>query len=222
MREIGLGDEEHAGCVAVEAVHDAGTKLAADSRQIAHVVEQGVDERARTVSRRGVHDEPRRLVDRDQVLVLVEDRQRDLLGLDRDGPGLRDLDLDLLAGPRPGETASRRRPRPAPRPPRSASGSGTATGPSRRRRGKGRAGRPRRAGRPENAGSLVIPSLTSVPPAFERERRRICIDRTGLLILRCAQDDKKTDSRLNSLRPVYATARLRRACRARRARSARR
>ena len=98
MGEVALGDEEDARGVAVEAVDDAGAELAADAGEVADVVEQGVDEGARAVAGRGMHDDARRLVDRDQVLVLVEDRERDRLGLDRDGARLRHLDRDVLAG----------------------------------------------------------------------------------------------------------------------------
>ena len=51
MGEIRLGDEEDPGGIAVEPVHDAGPELAADARQVADVVEEGVDESAGGVSR---------------------------------------------------------------------------------------------------------------------------------------------------------------------------
>jgi hypothetical protein len=85
-------------------VHDPGPQLAADPREPAGVVEQRVDQRAVGVAGRRVDDQAGRLVDDDEVLVLEEDRQRDVLG-DRAGRrGRRDRDLDDVAeaelGPR--------------------------------------------------------------------------------------------------------------------------
>jgi hypothetical protein len=44
-----------------------------------------------------VDDEARRLVDREEVLVLVEHVERNVLGVDRDGTRLGDFDLDGIA-----------------------------------------------------------------------------------------------------------------------------
>ncbi|HYK42409.1 MAG TPA: pseudouridine synthase, partial [Thermoanaerobaculia bacterium] len=71
--------------------------LAADSLQAAHVVEQRVDESARAVARRGVHHEPRRLVDGEEVSVFVEDREGNVLRKDLGASRLRHLDLDDLS-----------------------------------------------------------------------------------------------------------------------------
>ena len=49
-------------------------------RRAADVVEERVDERARPVLVRRVHDHPRGFVDHDQVVVLVDDVKRDRLG----------------------------------------------------------------------------------------------------------------------------------------------
>ena len=51
--------------------------------QVVAVVQQRVDQRAAGVAGRRVHDHARRLVDHDQVGVLVEDVERDVLGLRR-------------------------------------------------------------------------------------------------------------------------------------------
>ncbi len=81
MGAIRLRDEEHARRVAVQAVHDAGALDASDALPVAHVVQERVHERARGVAGSGMDDEPRRLVDREQVVVFVQDRQRNRLGL---------------------------------------------------------------------------------------------------------------------------------------------
>ncbi len=75
-----------------------GRSSPADARQVAHVVEERVHERSGSVAGRRVDHEPRGLVDRENVLVLVENRERNRLGLDRCDARLRDVDLDLLAG----------------------------------------------------------------------------------------------------------------------------
>ena len=80
VRRIGLGDDEQSRRVLVDAVDDAGPRDPADPRQPAGaVVEQRVDHRAVEVARRRMDDEPGRLVDDEQVVVLEDDRQRDVL-----------------------------------------------------------------------------------------------------------------------------------------------
>ena len=62
---------------------DAGAQLAADAAQVVDVVEQGVDQRAVGVARGRVDDHARRLVDDDDVGVLVDDVERQGLRLRR-------------------------------------------------------------------------------------------------------------------------------------------
>src|ERR1700693_3643473 len=76
---------------------DAGAQLPPDARKIANVMEQGIDEGPGAGPGRWVHDESRRLVEREEVLVLVEHGEGNRLGLEGDGAGLRYLDLDFLA-----------------------------------------------------------------------------------------------------------------------------
>ena len=72
--------DEQAGRVLVDAVHDAGPPLPADAGEtVAAVGEQGVDERAVLVPGRGVHDHAARLVDDDEVVVLIHHVQRQIL-----------------------------------------------------------------------------------------------------------------------------------------------
>lgn len=82
MGGVVLGDDEQARCLLVEAVDDARSLDATDARQaVAAVGDQRIDERAVGVAGGGVHDEARRLVDDDEVVVLVGDRERDRLAL---------------------------------------------------------------------------------------------------------------------------------------------
>ena len=75
-----LGDDEEARGVLVEAVDDPRARRAADAAQVGAVEEKGVDERPRVVAGGRVDDETRRLVDEDDVRVLVDDVERDVLG----------------------------------------------------------------------------------------------------------------------------------------------
>ncbi len=98
MRCVRLGDDEEAGGALVETVHDAGPLDAADpGKARAAVGDESVDERAGGVSGGGVHDEMGRLVDDDEVLVLVDDVKVDLLGRWRGGRGFGHADLELVA-----------------------------------------------------------------------------------------------------------------------------
>ena len=79
------------------------------------VADQPVDERSRRVARRRVHDDPRRLVDHEQVLVLVGDPQRNVLANDLAARRLRKLELELFPALQPAALGSalavqRRRP----------------------------------------------------------------------------------------------------------------
>ena len=97
MGPIVPGDDENAGRVAIETVHDPGSLHAADRREPAPVVQQCVHERASAHARSWMDRHPRRLVDHQEVAVLVQDVQRDRLRLDsrRDGGG--HVDADALA-----------------------------------------------------------------------------------------------------------------------------
>ena len=98
VRRVVLGDDHQARRAAVEPMDDARPLLAADAAQVVDMVEQGVDERAARVARGRVHDHAGRLVHDDQVVVLVDDRQRERFGLRRRVDRLRHVDADLLPG----------------------------------------------------------------------------------------------------------------------------
>src|SRR6185312_2232866 len=96
-------DDEEAARVLVEAVHDAGARDAGERRR---VVQQRVLQRAAAVARARVDDETGRLVDDDDRVVLVHDRERDrLAGVRRVGLDGRRGDAQPLAA---GEAMTRR------------------------------------------------------------------------------------------------------------------
>src|SRR5271165_1400909 len=80
MRRVSLGDDEQPGRVLVEPVDDARPPNPADSRQArAAMADQRVDQRAGRMARRRMDDEAGRLVDHDQMLVLIDDFERQVL-----------------------------------------------------------------------------------------------------------------------------------------------
>ena len=99
MRQIGLGDHEEAGRVLVEPVHDPGPLHPADPGQaLAAMSDQRIHERSALVTGGRVDDEARRLVDHDEVRILVHDRKRHRLAC---GLG-RSRRREVKPGPRPG------------------------------------------------------------------------------------------------------------------------
>ena len=85
--------------VLVDAVHDARPPLAADAGETLPAVgEQGVDERAVLVTGRGVHDHAARLVDDDEVFILVHHVQRQILRHELRGRGIRQRHDKRVAG----------------------------------------------------------------------------------------------------------------------------
>jgi hypothetical protein len=82
VRLVGLGDDQQAARVLVEAVDDAGPAHAADAREaVAAMGDERVDQRAGPVAGGRMDDEARRLVDDDEVRVLEDDGERDVLAL---------------------------------------------------------------------------------------------------------------------------------------------
>ncbi len=80
--DVGLGDDEQPRRVLVDAVDDAGAGDAADARQAAvAMVEERVDQRAVEIARGGMDDQPGRLVDDEEMLVLIGDDEGDILRL---------------------------------------------------------------------------------------------------------------------------------------------
>ncbi len=98
MCAIRLGDDHETACLLVEAMHDARSLDAADAGQArAAMGEQSVDKGAAVMPGGRVHNESRRLVDDNKIVILVDDIEfdglRDRLG--RLGGG--QFDSDPLA-----------------------------------------------------------------------------------------------------------------------------
>ena len=99
MRPVGLGDHQEAARILVEAVHDPRPHHPADAGKArAAMRNEGIDQGSGLVPRRGMDDQAGRLVDDDEVVVLVDDvegdRFRPRLGRHR----RRHRHDDLLAG----------------------------------------------------------------------------------------------------------------------------
>ena len=72
VRRVVLGDQQHPAGVLVQPVHDAGSLHPADAGQVGDGEQQGIDQRAGFVARRGMHHHAAGLVDHRQILVLIE------------------------------------------------------------------------------------------------------------------------------------------------------
>jgi hypothetical protein len=92
------GDHQQPARIAVEAVDDPrslDTGDPAPGRSVA-VGQEGVDQGVAGMARRRVDDQPGRLVEDEQVVVLVDDRQRDLgRGLEIERRRLRDVEAEV-------------------------------------------------------------------------------------------------------------------------------
>ncbi len=102
-----LGDDEAARRLLVEAVDDARPENAADAREPRDVVQERVDQGPPGVPGGRMDHEPGRLVEDEQVAVLVEDGERQVLGLGNGGRGWWHRDLDALPALEPERRAAR-------------------------------------------------------------------------------------------------------------------
>ena len=76
---IVFGDNKTAARLFVETMNDARALFPADSRQRRAVVEERVDQSVFTMTGPRMNDEPRRLVDHDEIIVFEENLKGDLL-----------------------------------------------------------------------------------------------------------------------------------------------
>lgn len=93
-------DQERAGGLAVETVHNSRTQFPTDGRKFAtrtEFMQQSVHHRAGFHSRAGMNDHARGLVDDEEVFVRVEDFERDGFGLRVHGSWRRNFDGDCIA-----------------------------------------------------------------------------------------------------------------------------
>ena len=126
------------------------------------MVEQGVDQSAVEIARRGMDDHPGRLVDDEQMLVLEDDVERDVLRLVMRGLRLGDGDLDRLPATRLHRgIAHQRALRPEHRArSRSAPSAARATGSARRPPAPGRAASRRRP-------PAIVAMMMECPPTLD-------------------------------------------------------
>ncbi len=97
VRGIVLRDDHHAGRAAIEPVDDSRPQHAADAAEVGDVMQQRIDERAGGVTRAGMHDHARRLVDDDDVGILVKDLERHRLGFGGGRCGGGKIDGDAIS-----------------------------------------------------------------------------------------------------------------------------
>jgi len=98
MRRIGLRHDQQPRRILVEPMDDPRPADPANARKaVATMCDERVDQSTGGMSRRRVHHESRRLVDHDQIIVLVRDGKRQRFGLRRRGNGGWQLELDRLA-----------------------------------------------------------------------------------------------------------------------------
>jgi hypothetical protein len=99
MRSLALGHDQGTGGVLIEPVDDPGPFGASYSGQVVAVAEQRIHESARTMPARRVDDQPRLLVDHQQVAIFVEHVERDRLGLQVEPTRRGLVDLDPVSRP---------------------------------------------------------------------------------------------------------------------------
>ena len=101
MSRIGLGNEQQPARILINAVDNAGADNAVYPRKVALAMPQKcVDEGALIVTRRGVNDHALRLIDHEQVAVLIHYIKRDILCPDRKLLRLGHGEADDIALPR--------------------------------------------------------------------------------------------------------------------------
>jgi hypothetical protein len=96
VRRIILRDDHDARRPAIEPMDNARPDSAANAAEIADVVEQRIDERARRVAGAGMHHHPGRFVQHREVCVLIEDVQRQRFRCDVRGRHIRKVDRNLV------------------------------------------------------------------------------------------------------------------------------
>jgi len=85
VRGVVFRDHHHAGGTSIQAVHDAGPQLTTDPAEIGQVMEQGVDERAGSMARRGMYHHAGWFVEHGEIRILVKDIEGERLGFDVGG-----------------------------------------------------------------------------------------------------------------------------------------
>lgn len=99
---VGFSDDQSAAGVFVDTMDDAWTEPSADPAQIFDVKEQGVDQRPLLLGFRRVHGETRGLVKNGEMLVLVKNVNRSILGSELQWPRFGNVNFDRRARPKAG------------------------------------------------------------------------------------------------------------------------
>ena len=97
VRAIMLGHDHAAARFLIEPMHNARPQLTADAAKIIAMMEQCIDQRAIRIPCRRMHDQARRFVDHNKMLILIEHGQRNVLRHDLRAHRLRNGDLNLIA-----------------------------------------------------------------------------------------------------------------------------
>ena len=101
MGQGGFGHHQQAAGVLIQAVHQAGAAHFADLLKLRAVVQEGVQQGAAPVPGPGMDHQPRGLVERQQVPVLIEDLQGQGLGGEGAGRRRRHPHGDRFSSPHP-------------------------------------------------------------------------------------------------------------------------
>ena len=100
MGLIGFGNHHDAGRFFVESVYQSRSLFSADGREptgMLEVMEQRIDQRARPMSRRGMHDKPDWLIEDEQDIILIQDVEGNGFRLELERFGARDVQFDPIA-----------------------------------------------------------------------------------------------------------------------------
>src|SRR5262245_59335297 len=81
MRLVIFRHDETTARLLVETMNNAGTMFSADPGESGAMMKQGVDQSMRLVPGARMHDQPRRFVEHEQVVVFEENLERNFLGL---------------------------------------------------------------------------------------------------------------------------------------------
>ena len=80
MDSGGFGDDHHAACVLVKAVDDAGALLATNAGQaVAAMRQQGINERLVRIAGGRMDNQPRRLIQHNQMCVFIQNVEGNIL-----------------------------------------------------------------------------------------------------------------------------------------------
>lgn len=100
VRDVVFGDKEEPGGIFVQPVDDAWSDMSADPGEILTMVEKSVNKGAAIVPCSRMYDEARRLVEDQEVTILVHNVEGEGRGLQRKGTRCGNMHQDLVSGPK--------------------------------------------------------------------------------------------------------------------------